>query len=114
VPLLTREYLPAFASLSDIDELKEQVRTLNLLILLLPDLHQRVLKRLLEFLERVSHRSDTNKMDLTNISMVVAPNLFVALPARHNLDDVTMAAKTSHVVRLLIKYHRLLWTVREK
>lgn len=44
VPLLTREYLPAFASLSDIDELKEQVRTLNLLILLLPDLHQRVLK----------------------------------------------------------------------
>jgi len=53
-------------------------------------------------------------MDLTNISMVVAPNLFVALPARHNLDDVTMAAKTSHVVRLLIKYHRLLWTVREK
>jgi len=111
VPLLTREYLPAFASLSDIDELKEQVRTLNLLILLLPDLHQRVLKRLLEFLERVSHRSDTNKMDLTNISMVVAPNLFVALPARHNLDDVTMAAKTSHVVRLLIKYHRLLWTV---
>jgi len=60
------------------------------------------------------HRSDTNKMDLTNISMVVAPNLFVALPARHNLDDVTMAAKTSHVVRLLIKYHRLLWTVRGK
>ena len=44
VPLLTREYLPAFASLADIDELKEQVRTLNLLVLLLPDLHQRVLK----------------------------------------------------------------------
>ena len=51
-------------------------------------------------------------MDITNISMVIAPNLFVALPARHSLDDVTMAAKTSHAVRLLIKYHRLLWTVR--
>lgn len=44
VPLLTREHLPAFASIADIEDLKEQVRTLNLLILLLPDLHQRVLK----------------------------------------------------------------------
>lgn len=60
----------------------------------------------------MSHFSDHNKMDFTNISMVIAPNLFVALPARHSLDDVNMAAKTSQVVRLLIKYHRLLWTVR--
>ena len=45
------------------------------------------------------------------MSMVIAPNLFMSLPARHNLDDVTMASKTSQVVRLLIKYHRLLWTV---
>ena len=44
VPLLTREYLSAFASIADISNLKEQVRTLNLLILLLPDVHQRVLK----------------------------------------------------------------------
>ena len=44
MPLLTREYLPAFASIADIQGLKEQVRTLNLLILLLPDVHQKVLK----------------------------------------------------------------------
>ena len=44
VPLLTREYLPAFSSIADISDLKEQVRTLNLLILLLPDLNQKVLK----------------------------------------------------------------------
>lgn len=44
MPLLTREYLPAFASIADIHGLKEQVRTLNLLILLLPDVHQKVLK----------------------------------------------------------------------
>ena len=44
VPLLTREYLPAFTSIADIHGLKEQVRTLNLLILLLPDVHQKVLK----------------------------------------------------------------------
>ena len=65
----------------------------------------------MEFLEKVTQHSENNKMDLTNIAMVIAPSLFVALPVRNTLDDVTMAAKTSHVVRLLIKYHPLLWTV---
>lgn len=50
-------------------------------------------------------------MTLTNVAMVIAPNLFIKLPTRQNLDDVAMATKTSHVVRLLIKYHDLLWTV---
>lgn len=44
VPLLTMENLPAFASLADIQDFKEQLKTLNLLILMLPALHQRVLK----------------------------------------------------------------------
>lgn len=51
-------------------------------------------------------------MDLTNIAMVIAPNLFIRLPSRQSaMDDVAMAQKTSHIVRLLIKYHDLLWTV---
>ena len=49
VPLLTRENLPAFAAISDISNLKERVRTLNLLVLMLPTLHQRVLKVTLGF-----------------------------------------------------------------
>lgn len=110
IPLLTREYLPAFASIHDISGLKEQVRTLNLLILLLPDVHQKMLKRLLQFCERIIQHSATNKMDLTNIAMVIAPNLFIKLPSRH-MDAIAMATKTSHIVRLLIKYHDLLWTI---
>ncbi len=50
-------------------------------------------------------------MDLVNVSMVIAPNLFMALPSRSALDEVGMAARTSQIVRLLIKYHKLLWTV---
>ena len=51
-------------------------------------------------------------MDITNISMVLAPNLFLYLPAsKLGCDDVTLAGKTSHVVLLLIKYHAILWTV---
>ena len=62
----------------------------------------------------MTQHCEQSKMDLMNVSMVMAPNLFVSLPTRHNLDDVSMAAKTSHVVRLLIKYHNLLWTVSAK
>ena len=43
-PLLTREHLMTFASIADIEALKEQVRSLNLLVLLLPEVNQRVLK----------------------------------------------------------------------
>lgn len=50
-------------------------------------------------------------MTLTNIAMVMAPNLFTHLPTKQNLDDVAMAAKTSHVMKLLINYHDLLWMV---
>jgi hypothetical protein len=111
VPLLTRQYMAAFANIADIRELREQVRALNLLILTLPGLHQKVLKRLMEFLHRVMNHSSQNKMTLTNIAMVMAPNLFTHLPTKQNLDDVTMAAKTSHVLRLLINYHYLLWMI---
>ena len=55
--------------------------------------------------------SSQNKMTLTNIAMVMAPNLFTHLPTKQNLDDVAMAAKTSHVMKLLINYHDLLWMV---
>ena len=58
VPLLTREYLQAFASVTEISDLKEQVRTLNLLILLLPGVHQRVLKVMCVLLVK-GHKSDS-------------------------------------------------------
>ena len=55
---------------------------------------------------------EVTKMDINNISMVLAPNLFLYLPAsKLSCDDVALAAKTSHVVMLLIKYHTILWTV---
>lgn len=43
-PLLTREHLQTFTSIADIELLKEQVRSLNLLVLLLPEVNQMVLK----------------------------------------------------------------------
>jgi hypothetical protein len=65
------------------------------------------------FFEKIVQHSATNKMDLTNVAMVIAPNLFTKLPSRHNMDPLAMATKTSHIVRLLIKYHDLLWVVSD-
>jgi len=50
-------------------------------------------------------------MDLNNVAMVIAPNLFISLPTKNTLDDVAVASKTSHIVRLLIKYQEILWIV---
>lgn len=64
------------------------------------------------FCENIQMNKDATKMDISNISMVLAPNLFLYLPAsKLGCDDVALAAKTSHIVMLLIKYHRILWTV---
>ena len=51
-------------------------------------------------------------MNMINIATVLAPNLFCRLPAgKLGCDDIALAAKTSHVVLLLIRYHFVLWTV---
>ena len=58
--------------------------------------------------------SVANKMDLNNVAMVMAPNLFFTLSkaaSKLSLEDVSQAARTSHLTKLLIKYHNLLWTV---
>ena len=43
-PMLTRDYMRSFASIPSISTPKEQIKALNLLILLLPEIHQNSLK----------------------------------------------------------------------
>ncbi|KAM4693306.1 rho GTPase-activating protein 18 isoform 2-T2 [Discoglossus pictus] len=114
LPLLTVEYLKAFHSVQFLPTKKHQLQALNLLVILLPDIHRDTLKALLEFLQRVVDHRDRNKMTLKNVAMVMAPNLFTL----HNtqlktLDQValTSAAKTASVMLLMIKYQKLLWTI---
>uniref|UniRef100_A0A8C5TXZ1 Rho GTPase activating protein 40 n=1 Tax=Malurus cyaneus samueli TaxID=2593467 RepID=A0A8C5TXZ1_9PASS len=73
-PLLTAEYLPAFAA---VQNLKQRLQALNLLILILPEPNRNTLKALLEFLSKVVSRENNNKMNLWNVSTVMAPNLFM-------------------------------------
>lgn len=61
-----------------IPDRKQQLQALNLLIILLNDVHRDSLKLLLKFLGRVVAKEEVNKMSLNNVAMIMAPNLFMA------------------------------------
>lgn len=69
---------------------------------------------LLEFLSKVISREKRNRMNLWAVATIMAPNLFLhkAVPSR--LTDGAekgQAEKAADVMRLLIRYQDLLWTV---
>ncbi|XP_030067771.1 rho GTPase-activating protein 40 isoform X2 [Microcaecilia unicolor] len=113
-PLLTTEYISAFASVQHIPDLKQRLQALNLLVLILPEANRNALKALLEFLRKVAVQEKNNKMNLWNISTVIAPNLFMhkAVPAKiPEGQEKQLAEGAADVVRMMIHYQDLLWTV---
>ncbi|XP_076456710.1 rho GTPase-activating protein 18-like [Babylonia areolata] len=114
VPILSYQYLEAFSQVEHINKKLEQLKALNLLILLLPTEHQDLLKRLLEFLGNIVSHAHINKMGLSNVAMIMAPNLFVAPASKGKMKttgqlELTKAANTSSVVAMLIHYRHVLW-----
>ena len=68
---------------------------------------------LLLFLCRIIAKQKENKMDLNNVAMIMAPNLFLNTGNKSGvtLREAEMAKGTINIVRMLIKYHAILWTV---
>ncbi|XP_041112773.1 rho GTPase-activating protein 40-like isoform X2 [Polyodon spathula] len=116
-PLLTPEHLHTFNTVQYIKDLQQRLHVLNLLVLLLPEPNRSTLKALLEYLEKVVSRENKNRMSLWNVSTIMAPNLFMhkgvppSKPAEG--DEKEQAERTADVMRLLIQYQDLLWTVRK-
>ncbi|KAF5897865.1 rho GTPase-activating protein 18, partial [Clarias magur] len=113
-PLLTVEYFSAFFSVLKLPTKKQQLQALNLLVLLLPPPSRDTLKALLEFLRRVIEHKERNKMTLNNVAMVMAPNIFMFKGFRSKItgqQEFSMATGMSNIVRLLIRYQDLLWTI---
>lgn len=111
-PLLTQEYQPTFASVESIPDRKQQLQALNLLIMLLPAVHQDCLKILVHFLNRVVAQEKHNKMGLNSVAMIVAPNLFICSnKSQPSLQEIKQAQGTVNIVRMLIKYQAILWTI---
>ncbi|XP_031548850.1 rho GTPase-activating protein 18-like isoform X1 [Actinia tenebrosa] len=109
-PLLTHEYQPTFASVESIPDRKQQLQALNLLILLLPSVHRDCLRILLSFLKQVTLHEEYNKMSPNNVAMIMAPNLFL-FKSQNDLQEIRMAQGTVNIVRMLIKYQNILWTI---
>uniref|UniRef100_A0A3Q0SFX7 Rho-GAP domain-containing protein n=1 Tax=Amphilophus citrinellus TaxID=61819 RepID=A0A3Q0SFX7_AMPCI len=113
-PLLTAEYLNTFSAVREITELKQKLHMLNLLILLLPEPNRNTLKALLEFLSKVVFKEKKNRMNLWAVATIMAPNLFLhkAVPSRLTEGgEKGQAEKAADVMRLLIRYQDLLWTI---
>ncbi|OCT80165.1 hypothetical protein XELAEV_18026980mg [Xenopus laevis] len=117
LPLLTVEYLKAFHSVQYLPSKKHRLQALNLLVILLPDIHRDTLKALLEFLQRVVDHKEQNKMILKNVAMIMAPNLFSVHTSQLKnvdkgaLEGASSAARTASVMLFMIKYQNLLWTI---
>ncbi|CAH2249659.1 rho GTPase-activating 18 isoform X1 [Pelobates cultripes] len=114
LPLLTVEYMKAFHSVQFLPTKKHRLQALNLLVILLPDIHRDTLKALLEFLQRVVDHREHNKMTLKNVAMIMAPNLFSVHNYQLKTVDqgaVASAAQTASVMLFMIKYQKLLWTI---
>ncbi|KAJ8277567.1 hypothetical protein GJAV_G00076750 [Gymnothorax javanicus] len=110
-PLLTQQHLPAFTAVLRISTPRHQIQALHLLIMLLPEPNRETLKALLEFLRKVVANEEKNRMSLWNVSMIVAPNLFISHAKSTKLEDMEEAAGSAYLVRLLITQQELLWTV---
>ncbi|XP_062914875.1 rho GTPase-activating protein 28 isoform X1 [Mobula hypostoma] len=110
-PLLTAEYLPAFAAVQYISQTKLQLQALHLIIMLLPDPNRDIIKAFLEFLSKVVANEAKNRMSLWNVSMIVAPNLFMCKGRTGNHQEAEAATKAANIVQLLIKYQDILWTI---
>lgn len=113
-PLLTVEYLNAFIAVNKLPTKKQQLQALNLLVLLLPEANRDTLKALVEFFQRVIDQQAKNKMTLNNVSVVMAPNIFMFKGFRSKVteqQEFSMATSTANIVRLLIRYQNLLWTI---
>ncbi|XP_068565016.1 rho GTPase-activating protein 18 isoform X3 [Cebidichthys violaceus] len=113
-PLLTVEYLNAFIAVNKLPTKKQQLQALNLLVLLLPEANRDTFKALVEFFQRVIDHQAKNKMTLNNVSVVMAPNIFMFKGFRSKVteqQEFSMATSTANIVRLLIRYQNLLWTI---
>nr|XP_032810484.1 rho GTPase-activating protein 18-like isoform X2 [Petromyzon marinus] len=113
-PLLTVEYMIAFATVTKINSTRQRIQALNLLVLLLPDANRDTLEALLLLLGKVVSREQQNRMGLGNVAKIMAPNLFMPKGLRgmgREWAQMQAHADTADVVAFLVNYRHIIWTV---
>jgi hypothetical protein len=127
--IFTQDCVDLFSQVGDVKKVDDQLKTLNYLVIQLPDANCQTLKQLLSFLDLVVEHSDCNRMTAANVATVMGPNLF---PPRINskvtrknssLETITTGVKLCQTTIscckfiLLLFYNKLLssrWRTRPR
>jgi len=99
-PLLTFALYNDFLALQDVNDSKEKLNQVILLISKLPQENYILLKELLQFLKLISSNSSQNKMTDSNLAIVFGPNL---LSTSNDLLDVMRSVQTPKVLQYMIE-----------
>ena len=103
-PLLTARLQECFLRCHHLPE-QIQVQSVLLLCALLPPRHLALLRYAMQFFRRVASRSLENKMDSSNISVCLAPNVFrIVDPACPSLADGKFLLSQTAIVKILIEH----------
>eukprot|EP00160_Parvularia_atlantis_P014436 Unigene3588_Nuclearia_a/m.10971 Unigene3588_Nuclearia_a/g.10971 ORF Unigene3588_Nuclearia_a/g.10971 Unigene3588_Nuclearia_a/m.10971 type:complete len:772 (-) Unigene3588_Nuclearia_a:86-2401(-) len=95
-PLLTYEYYDMFISAAGIGDVPERLRRIRKIIEQLPEINFNTLYYIVSCLRTVAAKSDKNKMDAVNLSVVIVPNIL-----RANLS-LTEEAKDAPLAKTLL------------
>lgn len=63
------------------------------------------------FFNKVIANESKNRMSVWNISTVMAPNLFFSRGRHSDREQLLLANTAAHVLRLMLKYQKILWKV---
>jgi len=114
-PLLTHQFLDAFAMTQKLKDEADQLKALSLLVMMLPTVHQAVLKKLLKFLAGIAANEEKNKMGIPALAVVFAPSLFFVRGklGQKMLEKVEMQVTSANSVKMLLTHHDKLWNLPE-
>ena len=87
-PLFTSTYHDAFVRCIQLPDKKEAKHSVLLLCLLLPGEHLSTIKYMMNLLKNIAKNSDKNKMDATNLSVVLAPNFLYLNSKSEKMNSV--------------------------
>jgi len=115
-PLLSNEFIQIFYKCSLLPLLNDQLKALSIICQMLPHENRNTLRRLLQFLNVIIENKDYNKMNIQNVSTIIAPSFF---PPRHIhptnqnsiKEQVKMAAECCRLTNNLIRKGELLFLV---
>jgi hypothetical protein len=96
-PLMTYDLYESFIAAQQERDPNKRIRYLRHLISNLPPVNRATLKYLIEFLNRVEKHSEVNKMTVTNLATVFAPNLL-----KQREDNMVQSAMDTPLINGLI------------